>query len=328
MNAIQPDLDQIHAAQDRIAPYAHRTPVVTSQTLDKMSGAALFFKCENVQKGGAFKFRGAANTVLSLSEEKAKRGVATHSSGNHAGALALAASMRGIPAHIVMPSNAPQVKVAAVRNYGGQITFCQPSLASREETADRVIAKTGATLVHPYNDVRIIAGQGTAVLELLEDAGDLDAVLTPVGGGGLLSGTAIAAKSVNPSIRVVGCEPEQADDAFRSKQAGRIIPVQNPDTIADGLRTSLGEFTFPVIRDVVDEIVLVSEEAIVQAMRLAFERMKLVIETSSAVPLAAVLSGKLNVKGKRVGIILSGGNVDLSVFWAMLEGRASVAAAS
>ena len=314
-----PDLHDIREAHERIRTYAHRTPVLTCQAIDGMVGARLFFKCENFQKAGAFKFRGATNTIFSLSEEDASRGVVTHSSGNHAGALALAARQRSIPARIVMPSNAPPVKIAAVKGYGGIITFCEPTLASRESTAARVIEETGASLVHPYNDYRIIAGQGTAVLEMMEDVPNLDFVLAPVGGGGLLSGTAITAKELSPGIRVIAVEPKNADDAYRSIRAGRIIKPENPDTIADGLRTALGDKTFPIIRDLVDDIVLVSEEDIVTAMRTIFERMKIIVEPSSAVPLAGLLAEKVKVKDKKVGIILSGGNVDFNRFFEALD---------
>ena len=316
----QPDIQDVRAAHERIRPYIHRTPVLTSTAIDGIVGARLFFKCENFQKAGAFKFRGACNAIFFLSEAEARRGVVTHSSGNHAAALSLAAQKRGIPAHIVMPRNAPGVKVAAVKAYGGAITFCEPTLASRECTAARVLEETGATLVHPYNDDRIIAGQATAALELLEEVGDLDVILAPVGGGGLLSGTAVAAKAMKPGIRVVGCEPTNADDAYRSKKAGRIVPSVNPNTIADGLRTSLGDRTFPIIRDRVDEIVLAEEETIVAAMRTILERMKIVVEPSAAVPLAVLLSRILNVQDKNVGIILSGGNVDFSRFFKGMVG--------
>jgi threonine dehydratase len=306
-----PTLDDIRRAAERIEPYAHRTPVLTCAALDERLGAKLFLKCENFQKVGAFKFRGAANAVFSLAEGAAARGAATHSSGNHAQALALAARVRGIPAHIVMPDNAPAVKKAAVAGYGGRITFCEPTLQARESALERVVRETGAEIVHPYNDDRVIAGQGTAALELLEDVPDLDAVLVPVGGGGLLSGTAIAARSLKPAIRVIAAEPAGADDAFRSLQAGRIIPSLAPRTIADGLLTALGDRTFPVIRDLVERIVTVSEESIVAAMKFVWERAKLIIEPSSAVPLAALWERNADLPGLRVGIILSGGNVDL-----------------
>lgn len=311
----RPTINNIQQAHLRIRPYIHRTPVLTCHALDEMVGARMFFKCENFQKVGAFKFRGACNAIFSLPSEEASRGVVTHSSGNHAAALALAARKRGISARIVMPSNAPPVKIDAVKNYGGMITFCEPTLASREGTAAQVIEETGATMIHPYNDYRIIAGQGTAALELIEEVNDLDYILAPVGGGGLMSGTAIAAKSLNPGIKVIGCEPKNADDAYRSVQAGKIIPSENPDTIADGLKTSLGEKTFPIIQEFVDVIVLVTEQQIITAMRHIFERMKIIIEPSSAVPFGALISNKLNVSGKKVGIIISGGNVDFSKFF-------------
>jgi len=282
----QPNLRDIKVAHERISGYINRTPILTCASLDRMVGAKLFFKCENFQKVGAFKFRGACNAVFLLSDEEASRGVVTHSSGNFAAALALAASKRGITARIVMPSNAPVVKVAAVKGYGGIITFCEPTHESRETTAEKVIKETGATFIHPYNDHRIIAGQGTAALELMEEIPDLDFILAPVGGGGLLSGTAIAAKGLNPTIKVIGCEPKNADDAYRSMKAGRIIPSENPNTIADGLRTSLGDKTFPIIRDLVNEILLATEEEIITAMRHIFERMKIVAEPSASVPLA------------------------------------------
>jgi threonine dehydratase len=306
-----PKFEQILDAAARIAPYVHRTPVYTSSNLDAMCGATIFFKCENLQKVGAFKARGATNAVFSLAEREAEPGVATHSSGNHAAALALAARLRGVRAYVVMPENAPAVKQRAVAEYGAQIVLCRPTLAAREEKLAEVIARTGAAVVHPSDDGRVIAGQGTAALELCQEVPDLDVVMAPVGGGGLLSGTALAVRGVSPRTRVLGAEPELADDAFRSMQAGRIIPSVYPETVADGLRTSLGELTFPIIQQFVDAIVTVSEADIVSAMRLTWERMKLVIEPSAAVPLAAILSGCAVPAGKRVGIILSGGNVDL-----------------
>ncbi|MFZ5516630.1 MAG: pyridoxal-phosphate dependent enzyme [Candidatus Zhuqueibacterota bacterium] len=317
--ANQPTLRDIREAHGRIKPYIHKTPVLTNASLNEMTNSQLYFKCENFQKVGAFKFRGASNTIFSLSDEEAKNGVVTHSSGNHAAALALAARQRGITAYIVMPSNAPGVKIAAVKNYGGVITFCEPTLKSREDTAQQIIDTTGALMIHPFNDYRIIAGQGTAALELLEEAPDLDIILAPVGGGGLISGTAIAAKSLNPKIRVVAGEPCNADDAFHSKQEGRIFPPTNAKTIADGLRTSLGDRTFPIIRDFVDEIALATEEEIIAAMRLIFERMKIIIEPSSAVPAAVVFSNKVAVAHKKVGIIFSGGNVDFNSFFESLK---------
>lgn len=307
-----PTLAAIRAAHNRIRPFIHRTPVFTCSAIDAMAGCRVFFKCENFQKVGAFKVRGATNAVLSLSDSDAARGVATHSSGNHAAALALAARQRGIPAHVVMPKTAPAVKVAAVRGYGAIITFCEPEQAAREAAVADVIRSTGATLIHPYNDDRIIAGQGTAAIELLEDARDLDAVLAPVGGGGLLSGTAIAVRSLRPQTRVIGCEPALADDATQSLREGRIIPARPPVTIADGLRTSLGDKTFPIIRELVETIALAEEDEIRHALRLVMERMKIVVEPSAVVPLAALLNRPLGLAGKRVGIILSGGNVDVS----------------
>jgi len=304
-------LADIRAAHTRIAPHIHRTPVLTSATLDALCGGQLFFKCENFQKIGAFKARGAANAVFSLTAAEAAHGVATHSSGNHAAALARAARLRGIPAHIVMPSNAPRAKVESVRRQGGAITFCEPTVAAREAACARILADTGARLVHPYNDYAVMAGQGTAALELLEQAPDLDLVIAPVGGGGLLCGTALAAKGVRPGIRILAAEPAEADDAARSFAAGRIMPVENTTTIADGLRTSLGEKNFPLIRAHVDAIATVSEESIVAAMRRIWEVLKIIIEPSCAVPYAAILEGKISVTGLRAGLILTGGNVDL-----------------
>ncbi|WP_437994198.1 pyridoxal-phosphate dependent enzyme [Sorangium sp. So ce145] len=304
-----PTVEDIRGAAMRIAPHAHVTPVMTSRTIDGIAGARVFFKCENLQRVGAFKFRGACNAVLSLSDEEARRGVATHSSGNHAAALALAARIRGVAAYIVMPENAPAVKRAAVEGYGARVVSCAPTLRSREETVARVISETGAIFVPPYNDPRIIAGQGTAALELAAQVDDLDAVIAPVGGGGLLSGTAIATSSLSRA-RTIGAEPEAADDAARSMREGRIVPSNDPVTIADGLRTSLGELTFAVLRERGVEIVTVSEEDIVKAMRVVWERMKLVIEPSAAVPVAAVL--RRLVQGTRIGVIVSGGNVDLT----------------
>ncbi len=307
-----PTFADIRAAAARIKPYAHHTPVFTCHSLDRMADAQLFFKCENFQKSGAFKFRGACNTVFSLTEEEALCGVATHSSGNHGAAVALAAELRGIVAHVVMPRNASAAKQAAVAEYGGTIIFCDPTQAAREATLARVVEETGAHFIPPYNDPRVIAGQGTAALELLEDLPDLDVVLAPVGGGGLLSGMALAAATLAPTARVVGVEPAAADDAMRSLHTGIIQPSVNPQTIADGLRTSLGDLTFAIIQQSAARIVTVSEEAIVYAMRTVWERMKIVIEPSSAVPVAAVLDKQLEVTGQRVGILLSGGNVDLT----------------
>jgi threonine dehydratase/serine racemase len=307
-------LDDIRAAAERIAGKAHRTPVMTCNTLDRLAGGrSLFFKCENFQKAGAFKFRGACNAVMKLPDDVARRGVVTHSSGNHAQALALAARMRGIAAHVVMPNNAAFVKRRAVEGYGGRVVLCEPTLDARERTAQAVLAETGATLISPYNHADVIAGQGTAGLELLEDIRDLDAIIAPVGGGGLVSGVSIAAKTLHPSIRMIAAEPKGADDAALSKQAGRLIPQTGPKTIADGLLTSLGELTWPVIRDLVERVVTVSEDQIRAAMRLTWERAKLLIEPSSAVAVAVALSDEFReLNGiERVGVILSGGNVDL-----------------
>jgi len=306
-----PDFNDIAEAHLRITPFVHRTPVLTSESINKITGASLFFKCENFQKVGAFKFRGASNAVFSLSEVEAAKGVATHSSGNHAAALALAARMRGIPAYIVMPRTAPEIKKRAVAGYGGIITFCEPTLQARETTLAQVVAMTGATEVHPYDNCFVIAGQGTAAKELIEDEGGFDIIMAPVGGGGLLSGTGLSVSKLMPGCKVIAAEPAGADDAFRSYQAGILYPSENPKTIADGLLTSLSQRTFYIIRRHVNDIVTVSEEKIIEAMRLIWERMKIIIEPSSAVPLGAILEGKVDVAGKKVGIILSGGNLDL-----------------
>jgi len=312
-----PTLALIREARERINEFIRCTPVLTSQTLDARVNARLYFKCENFQRAGVFKSRGAFNAVLSLSETEAQRGVVTSSSGNQAAALSLAAQTRGIPAYIAMPRVAPKSKIAAVQRYGGRIVWVEakgevPTSEEYEATAERIRAETGASPVHPYNDARTIAGQGTCTLEFLEQQGDLDLLFAPVGGGGLLSGTALAAKSLQPTLRVIGCEPETVDDAQQSLRLGRIVPQLQPQrTIADGLRTSLGDLTFSLIARYADEIVTVPEESIVNAMRLTWETLKIVIEPSSAVALAAVLEKRLPVKGKSVGIILSGGNVDL-----------------
>ncbi len=306
-----PSLADIERAAERIRPHAHRTPVLTSSALNQLTGAELFFKCENFQKVGAFKFRGAANAVFSLSEAEASRGVATHSSGNHAQALALAARLRGVPAHIVMPDNSPKVKVEAVRGYGGRIVFCRPTQAERESTLAGVVRDTGAAFIHPYDDARVIAGQATAARELLAEIQGLDLLLAPVGGGGLASGTALAARYLADRARVMAAEPAGADDAYRSLREGRILPSQDPRTVADGLRTSLGRLTFPILRALLSEVVTVSEEGIIKAMRLVWERMKILIEPSAAVPVAALLEGGVQARGLRVGVILSGGNIDL-----------------
>ncbi len=307
-----PSLDDIRVAARRIAPFIHRTPVMTCASLDALAGAKLYFKCENLQKTGSFKIRGATNAILQLSAAEAARGVVTPSSGNHAAAVARAAAARGIAAHIVMPKNAPAVICRAVEGYGGVITFCEPTFEARDAASRRLLEETGGVLVHPYNDRRVIAGQGTAALELLEDVPELDVLLVPVSGGGLLGGNAIAATSVRASVRVVGCEPANADDAYRSLKSGHIEKNASADTIADGLRAQLCDLTFGILRERVDEIVRVSEQEIVEAMRLVWERMKLVIEPSAAVAVAPAVGRAVRGEGKRVGVLLSGGNVDLS----------------
>jgi threonine dehydratase len=305
------DFAAVRAAHQRIRPHIHRTPILTSARLDQASNASLFFKCENFQKVGAFKARGATNAVFLLEEATARRGVATHSSGNHAAALARAAKLRGIAAHIVMPSNSTKAKVRAVEDYGGRVVFCEPTQVARETTCARVIRETGATLIHPSDDEHVIAGQGTAAVELLEDIPDLDLLLCPVGGGGLLCGAALAAKTMRPNIRVIATEPANADDAAKSVRAGRLVRLERVDTIADGLRTNIGARTFALIQEYVDDIVTVSEAAIVTAMRTIWETMKIIIEPSAAVPYAAILEREMDISGHRVGVILTGGNVDL-----------------
>jgi threonine dehydratase len=306
-----PDLKSIIQSAKRIEPYVHRTPVLKSDNLNNIVGAELLFKCENLQKAGAFKSRGATNAVFSLSEEEIRKGVCTHSSGNHAAALSRSARLRGAKAHIVMPENSSKVKIAAVKNYGGEITFCEPNLASRETTLEKIKLETGATEIHPYNDYRIIAGQATAALELFESVGYLDVIMAPVGGGGLLSGTALTTHYKSPTTKIIAAEPKGADDAYRSFKSKTFIPSENPDTIADGLLTSLGTLTYPIIFKFVNEIITVSEEAIIEAMHLIWERMKIIVEPSSAVPLAAILENKEMFSGNRIGIIISGGNMDL-----------------
>lgn len=305
-------LAAIRAAHDRIRGCIVRTPVLSSEQLDAEVGARLFFKCENLQAVGAFKARGACNAVFSLTDAEAAPGVVTHSSGNHAAALARAARLRGIPAHIVMPDNAPKSKLDNVGRYGGQVTFCEPNLDARETACARIAAATGATLVHPFDDYRVMAGQGTAAVELLEEQPSLDAVLCPVGGGGLLCGTAVATKSIRPAARVLGIEPAAADDVAQSFRARRRIAIPTPATIADGLRTNCtGERNLPIILEYADDIVTVSEDAIRAAMRRLWEALHLVVEPSGAVPFAALLDGRLPVAGKSVGLILTGGNADL-----------------
>jgi threonine dehydratase len=308
--AAGPDLEAIRRAHRRIAPYIVRTPVLTSPALDERAGAQLFFKCENLQRSGSFKLRGASNAVFSLTDAEAAHGVVTHSSGNHGAALALAAKLRGIPAWIVMPRNASQAKIRNVESHGGEITFCEPTLEAREAAAAELLRRTGGVLIHPYDDDRIIAGQGTAALELLEEVPDLNVVCAPVGGGGLLSGTSIAAKSLQPEILVIGCEPKNADDAARSLSAGHIEPVAATTTLADGLRGMLAPCTFAILRERVSRIVLVTEDEILNAMRLAAEHLHCAVEPSAAVAASPALHQQLGADGRRVGIILSGGNLD------------------
>ena len=317
-----PSWEAIVAAHARIAPRIHHTPILTSTSLNAMAGAQLFFKCENLQKTGSFKIRGASNAILSLTAKEASRGIVTQSSGNHGAAVACAAAWRGVPAWIVMPRNAPAVKAKAIEGYGGKIVFCEPTVTARKATCDRVQAETDAHLVHPYDDDRIIAGQATAAKELLEEVSDLDAVFAPVSGGGLLSGTCLGAKGIRADVRVFGCEPERADDAYRSLTTGTLQSQDSSDTIADGLRASLAPRTFAILRSHVERILLVSEEEIISAARLVWERMKIIIEPSSAVAIAPLLRpgvvSSLNLpkradgKAPKLGVIFSGGNVDLS----------------
>lgn len=306
-----PSMSDIKRAHTRIARHILLTPVLTSHSIDEMAGARVYFKCENFQKVGAFKMRGAVNAIFSIRPENRVNGFATHSSGNHAQAVALASKMAGVKAYIVMPENSAEVKKNAVVGYGAEVVFCEPTLKSREETLKKVIKETGATFIPPYNDPAIIAGQATAAKELMEEVVDLNFILAPVGGGGLLSGTALACHYLSPSTIVIGAEPEKANDAWRSMKEGKIIPSKNPDTIADGLRTSLGPLTFEIIRNHVQEIVTVSEQEIVDSMRIVWERMKIIIEPSCAVPFAELLKRRADFQGKKIGIILSGGNVDL-----------------
>ena len=307
-----PNLSDILSAHERIKPFVHRTPVLTSQQLNRIFDCELYFKCENFQKVGAFKFRGATNAVMSLTDEQKIHGVVTHSSGNHAAALALAARMNNIKAFIVMPENAPSVKKDAVAGYGASITFCRPTLQSREENCRSIMEKEGATMVHPYDNFNVICGQGTASLELLEEKGDLDTVIAPVGGGGLMSGTSTCVKGISNKTEVIGAEPENANDAWKSFNTGILTPSVNPLTIADCLLTSLSELTFSVIRKNVDVIFTVKEESIISSMKLVWERMKIIIEPSSATVLAVIHENPGFFRGKKVGLIISGGNVDLS----------------
>ena len=307
---ILPVLADIEAAHSRIKSYVHRTPVMKSQKLNEIFNCELFFKCENFQKVGAFKFRGATNAVLSMTAEEKLKGVVTHSSGNHAAALALAAGMNGIKANIVMPRNAPDVKKNAVAGYGAEITFCEPTLQAREDTTRRIMEKTGATLIHPYDNFNVICGQGTAALELLNEKSDLELVIAPVGGGGLMSGTSACVKGIDKNIQVIGAEPLNANDAFISFTTGILTPSVNPVTCADGLLTSLSELTFSVIRKNVDTILTAKEDSIIECMLLVWERMKIIIEPSSATVLAVVKENPGVFRGKRIGLIISGGNVD------------------
>ena len=306
-----PGKEDILKAAERIRPYLHRTPVLTSEIINTITGAEIYFKCENFQKAGAFKSRGATNAVFSLGPDELMKGVATHSSGNHAAALARAARLKQIPAYIVMPENSSKVKIEAVKHYGGNITFCIPTLEAREVTLKMILSQTHAFEIHPYNDYKIIAGQATAALELTEEKPGLDLVIAPVGGGGLLSGTALACHYFSPGTKVIAAEPDGADDAFQSFSQKKFIPSVHPETIADGLRTSLGNLTFPIISNLVSEIITVTDDITIQAMKLVWERMKIIIEPSSAVALAIVLQHKQKFAGQKIGIIFSGGNVDL-----------------
>jgi threonine dehydratase len=319
--AIPIGYEDVLAAAERIAPWVHHTPVLTSRTIDARCGGTVSFKCENFQKVGAFKFRGAVNALLQLGEAGRRAGVVTHSSGNHAQALALAGKLLGVPVTVVMPRNAPAVKREATEGYGARVVPCEPTLAAREATVASEIEKHGLSLVHPFNDWNVIAGQGTAALELIDQAAPLDLILCPVGGGGLLSGTALAAKGRSPETRIIGAEPARADDARRSLETGSIQPSNDPQTVADGLRTSLGPFTFAVISRHVDRIVTATEAEILDAMRFVWERMKLIIEPSSAVPVAPLWNGQLDVKGLRVGVIISGGNVDVEPLFRALASK-------
>ena len=306
-----PTYDDVLAAHDRIAPHIHRTPVLTSSFLDALTGASLFFKCENFQKAGAFKVRGASNAVFGLSDADAARGVATHSSGNHALSLSYAAGRRGIPCAVVMPRSAPQAKKDAVRGYGGTITECEPSTTSREEVFARVQAQTGADFVHPYNDPRVIAGQATCSRELMEQVEGLEQVIAPIGGGGMISGTCLTLSAIAPQVQIYAAEPEQADDALRSLRAGHIIADDAPQTVADGLKVPLKDLTWHFVKARVTDILTASEQEIIDVMRLTWARMKIVIEPSCAVPLATILKNPEVFRGRRVGVIITGGNVDL-----------------
>jgi len=307
-------IEDVRAAAKRIEGVGHRTPILTSEILDQLAGRKLFFKCENFQKIGAFKFRGGWNAISMLSDKDAEKGVCTHSSGNHAQAVAYAALKRGIPAYIVMPNNSPDVKLEAVKGYGANITLCEPTLEARQITLKEIAEKTGAEVIHPFNNPNVIAGQGTAALEMIEDIGHLDAMIAPIGGGGLMSGTCITTRSLLPNAKLFGAEPKGADDAYRSLKEGKMLPQENPNTICDGLLTSLGENTWNILKDHLDAIYTVSDDEVIKAMKLVWERMKIIIEPSCATPVAVVLSDEFKaLKGiEKIGIILTGGNVDLS----------------
>jgi threonine dehydratase len=304
-------LKDIEAAHERISPLIHRTPVFTNSSLNKLSGAELYFKCDNFQKAGSFKIRGATNTVEQLTIEELNRGVATTSSGNHGAALSMAVTRRGGKTKVVMPNNTPEIKVNNVERNGGEVVWCEPEQESRESVLKELIEKTGAVVVHPYNDERIMAGQGTCAKELLEDYPDLDTIVSPVSGGGLLSGTLLSSKALKANIQVFGAEPVEADDAYRSLKLGKIVPNETINTICDGLRAQIGALTFPVIADLVDDIITVTEEEIIDSMRMIWERLKMIVEPSSSIALGAILKNKDKFNGKKVGLIISGGNVDL-----------------
>ena len=306
-----PTVEDIIAAHKRIAPFIHRTPIITAESIDKITGASLYFKCENFQKIGAFKKRGATNAILCLSDKEKANGVITHSSGNHGQAVALAAREQGIKAIIVMPDNSPSVKIEATKDYGAEVVFCSASIESRRETVERVTKETGTHFIHPFNDYDIIAGQATAAKELLEEVKDLDFLIAPIGGGGLISGTCLSVKYFSPNTKVIGAEPKEVDDAHRSLQSGKIESNETTNTIADGLKTPLGDKTFAIIRKHVQEIITLNESEIIEALQLIWERMKIVVEPSSAVPLAAVIKNKKLFEDQRVGIILTGGNIDV-----------------
>jgi len=311
MLAHSPEKKDILEASKKISKYVHQTPILTSRSIDQIAGCSIYFKCENFQKVGAFKARGAVNATLSLTEEQRKHGIATHSSGNHAQAIAYAASISGIKAYIVMPKNAPPIKIEAVKGYGADIVFCKPTLESRERELKKVVQETSAHFIHPYNDYSVIAGQATAAYEIYQQKLNLDCLITPIGGGGLLSGSLLSTNYFSPETKVFAGEPTGADDAYRSLQKGEIVPSIKPDTIADGLLTSLGDKTFKIIKQNVKEIILVDDDQIINAMQLLWERMKIIAEPSGAVPLAALLKEKDRFAGKNIGIIISGGNVDL-----------------